>query len=126
MINTDGKTVQQVITEVLEKFIDQGKRCTRGGNCVYGDDQGNHCAIGWLLPDDREDLMKFEGSLSSLVTEVDDLGPNDVFIQNHFGVLNVLQLFHDSPRFPRAAPLLKLGVDPELIDKTYKILHGAQ
>jgi len=97
MISTDGKTVIEVVSEVLRAIIDQGGRCIdRYNDCMYGDGKGKHCAVGWLMPDDRKDLMGLMGNLDTLIAEEDDLGPNTGFILKNRTLLYILQTFHDS------------------------------
>ena len=102
MITTTGKSVQQVLDELAVTLIKQGRRClkntghlTNGEVCVYGDNNGNHCGIGWLLPCDRLDLMLYMGSLSTLLDENIDLGPNDSFIRKNKSLLSLIQSLHD-------------------------------
>jgi hypothetical protein len=53
----DAMTVQQAIDYSLDKLVKQGERCYNGNDCMYGDEEGNHCAIGWLLDADNKSLM---------------------------------------------------------------------
>lgn len=97
MINTEGKTLSQVCKEIGEALVKQGSRCMTGtdsGSCAYGDGQGNHCAIGHLLPEDNWGLMGFEGGLVSLMGN-ENLGPNGEFIREHSDVLTSIQSVHD-------------------------------
>ncbi len=121
MIDTTGKTISQVVHEVMEKLVQQGKRCMSGetGQCMYGDGEGNHCAIGWLLPEDDSTLMSFTGGIDNLVeisnSDADyTLGINSAFIVEHRGILFILQNLHDNvPRTFRTRhtkDLLALGV----------------
>lgn len=100
MIITEGKTLQQVVNEIAEKLIQQGKPCIKLSSpvtaCAYGDNKGNHCAIGWLLPEERDDLMMDGGNVSQLVDYYDDLGPNDDFIRENEVFLFFLQGIHDA------------------------------
>ena len=98
MIDTNGKEVKEVITEIFRKIIGQGGRCVdKTGHCYYGNDIGHHCAIGWLLPPDREDLMNFGGHIWDLIEEFEDLGPNDAFIRENECLLKIVQIIHDAP-----------------------------
>jgi hypothetical protein len=98
MIDTTGKTLQQVSDEIAGKLIKQGKKCTDDvGKCGYGDGLGNHCGIGWLLDSTSKEVMLFAGNLGDLLEEHTDLGINDAFIREHKMTLADIQILHDSP-----------------------------
>jgi hypothetical protein len=99
MIDTTGKTLQQVSDEIAGKLIKQGKKCTDGDNngCAYGDDGGNHCGIGWLLDGANHGQMEHVGNLWSLSEDYPDLGINDAFIRENQDILARIQLLHDDP-----------------------------
>jgi hypothetical protein len=97
MINTTGKTLQQVSDEIAGKLIKQGKQCLLGNGCAYGDGEGNHCGIGWLLDESDEAVMRYVGGVNSLLGHHSDLGSNDAFIRENYGVLDRVQLLHDDP-----------------------------
>jgi hypothetical protein len=114
MIDTTGKTIQQVSDEIAGKLIKQGKKCLNiGGNCDYGDDEGNHCGIGWLLDESNEAVMGFEGGLAGLIAHHNDLGINDAFIRENYGVLDRVQLLHDDPNhtFHTRSAITNLNLD---------------
>ena len=95
MIDTTGKTLQEVSDEIAAKLIEQGERCVNSsGYCQYSNDKGQHCAVGWLLPEDDPRLMSTIGSVNDLLT-FDNLGVNDAFIRKHCKPLKWLQAFHD-------------------------------
>lgn len=97
MITTEDKTLQEVSDEIAAALIAQGKRCMSiEGRCAYGDNQGNHCAVGWLLPPERDDLMAYIGGVPTLVDTFEDLGPNDEFIREHVELLSHIQDAHDA------------------------------
>lgn len=95
MITTEGKSTSEILTEVMEKLIAQGGRCLQGNGCAYGDGEGNHCSVGWLLPSDNEVLMSYDGDIDGLLINYSDVGPNDKWIRTHSEVLEHLQDFHD-------------------------------
>lgn len=98
MIDTSGKEVKEVITEIFREIVGQGGRCRdKEGNCSYGNDIGHHCAIGWLLPPDRKDLMNFRGCAEDLTVNFRNLGPNDAFIRKNERLLEIVQIIHDEP-----------------------------
>jgi hypothetical protein len=100
MIDTTGKTLQQVSNEIAGRLIKQGKKCTANddNSCVYGDGEGNHCGIGWLLDSTSKEVMSFVGNITSLLTDHDHLGINDAFLREHQSILGDIQLLHDMPR----------------------------
>ena len=100
MILTDGKTFEEVCQEIADALVKQGGQCrnTVTNSCAYGNDKGQHCAIGWLLPDDRERLMGFSGGANTLITHFRDLGPNDAWLREHKSRLMTIQRFHDKWR----------------------------
>jgi len=93
MINTKGKTLQEVSDEIAKKLIEQGSPCSEGGICCYGLGE-THCAIGWLLPEDSE-AMKAEGNIFRLLEEYSVLGPNEQFLRENLGALSLLEVIHD-------------------------------
>jgi len=98
MIDTSGKEVKEVITEIFREIVGQGGRCWgEGGSCFYGNYLGHHCAIGWLLPPDRKDLMNFRAYICDLTVNFKDLGPNDAFIRENECLLKIVQEIHDEP-----------------------------
>lgn len=98
---TPEMSLDDVANAILDKLIEQGGPCIFDGACMYGSpDNSRHCAVGWLLPEDREDLMGFIGdvnglcNLSSRLGPV-DLGPNDQWIRDNLPFLGRMQFFHD-------------------------------
>jgi len=108
MIDTTGKTLQEVSDEIAGKLIEQGSRCVRSENsefpnadvrCAYSDGEGNHCAIGWLLDPKNEAVMSFGGGLDSMsLAELISEEPNKEFISENREALIVIQRIHDHPR----------------------------
>ena len=96
MITTQGKTVPEVLAEVLQAAIDQGGRCTTDSTCLYGDGD-KHCFIGWLLPEDSTNLMGFVGGFEELLDSGLNLGVNGAFIRDNEDVLHAFQNLHDMP-----------------------------
>ena len=96
MIQTEGKTLPEVLNEVFGKLVEQGGRCVDSeGDCVYGA-LAKHCAIGWLLPEDNLELMEFNGSIGRL-NMLPELGPNTEFLHLNEQVLEGVQQAHDAP-----------------------------
>jgi hypothetical protein len=90
----DAMTVQQAIEYSLDKLVKQGKRCVNDRGCAYGNNEGNHCAIGWLLDANNRDLMRFKGSASNISDAHTDFVP--LLIRNKTTVFNYFQHFHDT------------------------------
>ena len=88
-------TAQEVCDYSVQKIVEQGKRCMDDGICLYGDGQGNHCGIGWLLDPDNKELMNYNRGVQDVV---DDF-PNDVpeVIKDNIDLFYKLQRFHDQP-----------------------------
>jgi len=96
MIDTTGKTIQQVSDEIAVALIKQGDRCVNdNGGCMYEKD-GMHCAIGWLIPKDSDAMMCKNGAFSLMTEHFNELGVNAEFIKENIDVLEVLQAIHDS------------------------------
>lgn len=101
MINTTGKTLQQVSDEIAAVLIKQGKRCTVDefhNQCAYGDKLGNHCAVGHLLPSSDTTIMDYEGSVKSMIRKFEsvELGVNGRFINENIAFLKNIQAIHDT------------------------------
>ena len=101
MIDTTGKEVEDVISEMFDALCKQGQQCQSGpaitDSCVYGDGKGNHCAIGLLLDPEDEHLMGFGSSVESLVRdEYGELGVNEDFLSENKDLLVKCQAIHDA------------------------------
>ena len=98
MITTANKTNSEIINEVFTALVTQGKRCMNvEGSCAYGNEvEGVHCAVGHLLPDDCEYLMKYDGGVSSLLGEFANVGPNDAWLREHSDLIRYTQWAHDA------------------------------
>jgi hypothetical protein len=92
MQEVDAMTVQQAIEYSLDKLVKQGKRCVNGNDCMYGDEEGNHCAIGWLLDADNKSLMCNGGA----ITDLDDVRAVPKLIRDNIETFLFFQQFHDS------------------------------
>lgn len=102
-ITVKGKSVSQVVTEVMERLVVQGKRCVDPNldytSCLYSDGEGNHCGIGWLLNEKTcDDSMKALGNLEFLIQG--HLRHEDDTLANHLSesitTYSLLQRVHDS------------------------------
>lgn len=105
-INT--ATVQEACDYAVKQIVKQGKRCMGDFSCLYDDGNGNHCAIGWLLPD------KF-GDFDSWIYNLRDKGLLPDVIHANIDLFGLLQSFHDSPsskeRATTAEMLKYTGID---------------
>ena len=96
MIDTKGKKIEEVAEEMFSLLVKQGGRCLdRDGSCRYGDGEGNHCAVGWLFPEENIRLMEADVTIDTLGEEY-NLGPNEDFIKEHLKDLLTLQVIHDA------------------------------
>lgn len=88
-------TLQEAMDYSMKKLVEQGIQCRDViGNCVYGDDKENHCAVGWLLDHDNETLMSFVGSVYELDHEYNSILPK--IISENLDAFNRLQSIHDA------------------------------
>lgn len=58
--------LQEAFDFVIDKLAEQKVRCVDEEGCQYENDEGHHCAIGWLLDHNDDDLMRFKGGISVL------------------------------------------------------------
>ena len=88
-------TVQEACDYSVQKLVEQGGRCydVVDGDCMYGDGHGKHCAIGWFLGPDDEDLMKYEGYVRGLSQKFSGRIPQ--VIKDQVEIFVCLQEFHD-------------------------------
>ncbi|MBF84500.1 MAG: hypothetical protein CL489_08505 [Acidobacteria bacterium] len=88
----DEMSLSEAVNYALSKIIEQGKPCKNNGYCAYGYD-GNHCAIGWLLDEDDDALMGYNGSLNYLIIDYGDKVPD--LIKDNTCIFEPLQKIHD-------------------------------
>lgn len=91
----ENATVQEACDYAVQMLVKQGGRCLSygGGGCAYGNRKGQHCAIGWLLDHDDDELMKYYSDLEGLFHDHRDALPQ-VVLDNPV-VFEYLQAFHD-------------------------------
>ena len=61
-------TLQEACDYAVFKIVEQGKRCVSVlGLCAYGNDNDNHCAVGWLLDHNNKQLMYSGDHVENLI-----------------------------------------------------------
>ena len=112
-MNINSMTVQEACDYAVMRIVEQGERCMSSENCAYSDDKGNHCAIGWLLPEDDEVLMRSKKGLLDLIEFNRNRIPQ--IILDNDDAFYSLQKFHDCKRKSSRAcwslELKDLGID---------------
>ena len=105
-ITIKGKSVSQVVTEIMERLVVQGEQCghipkgMKVLSCQYGDGKGNHCGIGLLLDEDKcirsmDSDQSVEGLVDGpLLVEDEDLAK---YLVDNLGTFKLLQGVHDNP-----------------------------
>jgi hypothetical protein len=92
------RTLQETFDYVVDKIVGQGGRCMSGevvsSGCAYGDGEGKHCSIGWLLDPNDRDLMKYSGGVACLARDFPFALP-DVVVKN-IEIFSSVQIFHDT------------------------------
>lgn len=87
--------IQEACDYAVKKIVEQGGMCMSGGDCVYSDGHGRHCAVGWLLPESSPDeVWDHVGDVHNLVEHNRSALP-DIITEN-IPVLMILQSFHDT------------------------------
>lgn len=96
MIETQGKSAQQVVDEIFKALVSQGGKCMNQGVCAHTDFNGRYCAFGVLLDPYDKELMKYQGSCDYALKDfASRLGVNEDFININIKLLRQLQLIHD-------------------------------
>jgi hypothetical protein len=107
------RTVQQSFDYVVDKIVQQGGQCLGEKSCAYGNVDGKHCAIGWLLDHDNMEVMHYGAGLRSLVDDYPEAVPQ--IVKDNFQFFSRLQDFHD---VDPAVIRLKISVE---LEKDYGI-----
>jgi len=94
----NAMTLQEQLDYAVNKIVEQGKRCmpthSGSGLCAYGNDEDEHCAIGWLLDENNGELMGYRGSVSMLIYSFDDDVPYNMKTDTE--IFATFQNFHDN------------------------------
>jgi len=71
--DVDKMTLQEAMDYAIDKIVEQGGQCMIDDNCAYGNNKGQHCAVGWLLDEDNEELMSYKGGVQLLLYDDGDV-----------------------------------------------------
>lgn len=100
--NVETATLQEAVDYSVQQIVKQGGQCMgtdMDGNesCMYGNGEGQHCAVGWLLDPEQSILMEMENSVKGLCApanlSVVALVP--ALVRENQDTLQELQRFHD-------------------------------
>lgn len=98
-LNIDHCTLQEACDFAVRKIVEQNYRCVQQDDitgkveCMYSDDEGGHCAIGWLLPEETlKQLNGYVGDVGMMMAEDVELPE---IIRENTGAFMKLQEFHD-------------------------------
>ena len=100
----NAMSVEELCDYAIHQLVNQRIRCIGPSTkalyskeilCKYGDDEGRHCGVGWLLDEDNETLMKYEGSIDALASDYPDLVPDP--IGYNIKLFELFQELHDEP-----------------------------
>ena len=119
-------TLQEACDYSVAMIVRQGDRCmgkVEGGYkqdfCAYGNDKGEHCAVGWLLDDTNKDLMMYRGAVTELIGDSKISIPS--LIHDNIDVFDSLQVFHDLEDYhSRHIYLSRLSEDIDTDKPQYK------
>lgn len=93
-IDINNCTLQEAVDYAVKKIVEQGGQCAAPcGACMYGDGEGRHCAVGWLLPEEDRDLMDCGDGVDHLVHRYADRVP--AVVRENVEAMAALQDFHD-------------------------------
>ena len=122
MIDTTGKTVEEVVSEMFKALFEQGEPCIQDKVCSFGNDKGQHCAVGFLLDEEVDDgIMQSKDSIIDL-SRYYSLGVNRDFIIENERILLECQRIHDADNkfrieMDRDFLAVKLGgITPQYVD----------
>ena len=102
MILTEDKNFIEVADEIFKALLKQNAKCMDHAICAYSNEKGQHCAVGFLLPEDDSNCMDYAGPIDELSDDPTiDLGVNSLFIEDHVNELMHLQKIHDHAGSPQ-------------------------
>lgn len=114
-IDVSKATLQEAMDYAVRRIVEQGGRCGSSNGmgglyCMYGDGEGKHCAVGWLLPETDRELMAREEGIRSLVIRYSDRVP--AVVRDNVEAMAKLQRFHDAEsRMRRGELVCELAVN---------------
>lgn len=89
--NVETASLQEAMDYAVMKIVEQGGRClSASGSCMYGNKKGQHCAVGWLLDENDQELMDASEHAEALVKEYGNIP--QILVDN-------AEAFHDLQRF---------------------------
>ena len=93
--DVDNMSLQEAMDYAINKIVEQGGRCMgRSDRCAYGNDEGHHCAVGWLLDEDSEELMSYKGGVGELLGMFEEDVPELICTEHR--AFEDFQNLHDS------------------------------
>ena len=123
MIDTTGKTIEEVVEEMFKALCEQGEPCMDNNVCSYGNDDGQHCAVGFLLDDKVDDgIMQSRDSIRDLSRHY-SLGANHDFIMANESILLECQCIHDADNeisitsYKEHLAIKLGGITPQYVDQ---------
>ncbi len=57
----------EALEYIKENLLKQGARSMIGNSCVYMDNDGNKCAVGWLIADDETEAFDVKDTVRILI-----------------------------------------------------------
>ena len=125
MIDVQGKSLQQISDEIAEALIRQGVQCRNNITdlCVYGNSEGQHCAVGMIIPEDEVWAFEVEGQVYNLLNYGYvrfETGHRDTpfwfsFLNENKEFFNLIQHLHDT------SSVSSRKVFAERVSELYKI-----
>ena len=88
--------LQTIFTQVVQHLCRQRVAAVQGGNCMYCAANGNHCAVGCLIPPSLYNYEMENNNLKGILEDNPELAEYLGMTADKFGVLERLQVIHDS------------------------------
>lgn len=93
----DNWTLKRAAEYALKRMVLQGVPCKIGNDCMYGNEEGKHCGVGFLLNPKNPKLMEFEGNVTDLADTYPKAIPN--LVRRNLDFFITFQEFHDYDSF---------------------------
>lgn len=95
MFDINTATLQEAADYAVQMIVKQGGQCmSERGACVYDNGEGLHCAFGWLLPKDNDDIIGSDATAYQIIRWHSNTLQQ--VITENADVMNKLQEFHDT------------------------------